>query len=370
MIKAVRQNKKTEKWEFDYEKLNGKRGIKKGFNTKDEALRAQAKLNEELNKGLNPINKKTTMEEAGELYLNLHSSINCKSSTHNTYCGYLKNHINPFFGKRNINEITPMHIKAFMKQMQDNGLGNNSINKLVKLISAIYNFMIDSDIAVKNPVSRIKALKIKKNEEIRPLSTEETKILLSKAKQIYPDFYPLLFTAIFTGMRRGELLALTWDSINWVKGKIKVDKNYVGGKIGLPKNGKIRYVDMSSELARILKEWRLACPHSDKNLVFPNSSGNYMSPDNMVKRRYKPILNRAGIDERRFHDLRHTYASLLFSKNAQMKYVQTQLGHSTIQMTMDLYTHIMPEANDKCVNLLNDIVSTIVEPQEIKKYGT
>ena len=114
-----------------------------------------------------------------------------------------------------------------------------------------------------------------------------------------------------TGMRQGELMGLTWDSINWVTRKITVDKNFTHGRVGTPKTGKIRKVDMSLELVKILKEWRLACPKGEHNLVFPNSYGGYQDANNMIKRRFKPALNRAGINHLRFHDLRHTYASLL-----------------------------------------------------------
>ena len=200
------------------------------------------------------------------------------------------------------------------------------------------------------------------------LSTVEVQALLSKTKVIYPDFYPLLFTAIFTGMRKGEILALTWDSINWVTRKITVDKNFTHGRVGTPKTGKTRKVDMSLELVKILKEWRLACPKGEHNLVFPNSDGGYQDANNMIKRRFKPALNRAGINHLRFHDLRHTYASLLL-KGIQMKYVQHQLGHSSIKMTMDLYTHLLPEVNEQCVNLLDNIVEKAAVV-EIRKFGT
>ena len=258
-----------------------------------------------------------------------------------------------------------------MKQMQDAGRANATINKYIKFISAIYNFMIDSDAAVRNPLARVKSLKEIKNKKIRELCTEEVQALLSKTKQVYPDFFPLLFTALFTGMRQGELFALTWDSINWITKKITIDKNYTHGTLGTPKTGKIRVIDMSDELAKVLREWRMACPKGENNLVFPNNEGNYQSAENMMKRRFLPALNRAGIDRIRFHDLRHTYASLLLANGAPMKYVQHQLGHSSITMTMDLYTHLLPEVNDKCVNLLNSIVNQTIEPQEnVRRFGT
>lgn len=367
---AFRKNKTTNKWEFDYKDIKGKRQIKKGFKTKAEAELAYTKLTEELRQGV-AVNNKITFREAAETFMRLHVEVNCKPSTKEGYESYLKNHLNPFFGDMKLNEITPILIKEFIKQKLETGRINSTVNKYTKLISEIYSFMIDNDVVNKNPLARIKALKETKNDKIRALSTEEVQALLSKTKQVYPDFYPLLFTALFTGMRQGELLGLTWSSINWVKGKIKIDKNYTHGRVGTPKTNKIRYVDMSNELAKVLKEWRLACPHSELDLVFPNNEGSHQDAHNMIKRRFKPALNRAGIEEIRFHDLRHTYASLLLANGAPMKYVQSQLGHASITMTMDLYTHLLPEVNDKCVNLLNNIVNTTVETQEkIVRFGT
>ena len=254
--------------------------------------------------------------------------------------------------------------------MVDTGRTHSTVNKYTKLISEIYTFMIDSNVITRNP-ARKQTLKETKNDKIRALASIEVKTLLSKTKAVYPDFYPLLFTAIFTGMRQGELFALTWDSINWITRKITIDKNYTHGRIGTPKNGKTRKVDMSHELVKVLKEWRLACPNGENNLVFPNGDGEYQDANNMAKRRFKPSLQRAGIDSIRFHDLRHTYASLLLANGVPMKYVQHQLGHSSIKMTMDLYTHLLPEVNEQCINLLDRLTDSFqpVE-QHIRIYGT
>ncbi len=371
MIAAIRKNTKTGNWEFDYKDLQGRRKTKKGFKTKEEAQKAQSKLTEELSNGICTIDSKITFREAAQTFMHLHVEVNCKPSTRDGYEGYLKNHLNPFFGDMKLIDITPIMVKEFIKQKLETGRVNSTVNKYTKLMSEIYSFMIDNDVVNKNPLTRIKALKETKNDKIRALSTEEVQALLSKTKQVYPDFYPLLFTALFTGMRQGELLGLTWSSINWVKGKIKIDKNYTHGRVGTPKTNKIRYVDMSNELAKILKEWHLACPNGELGLVFPNSEGLHLDANNMLKRRFKPALRRAGIEEIRFHDLRHTYASLLLANGAPMKYVQSQLGHASITMTMDLYTHLLPEVNDKCVNLLNNIINTTVEAQEkIVRFGT
>jgi len=242
-------------------------------------------------------------------------------------------------------------------------------------MNEIYNFLIDIELINNNPLSRIKNLKEIKNHKIRALTSNEVKILLNTTKKYDYEFYPLLFTALFTGMRQGELLGLTWNSINWNSKKITVDKNYTHGNLGTTKSGKIRIVDMSKELVQVLKRWHLRCPLSKFGLVFPNKEGNYLNAANMLNRKFKPALKRAGIEPVRFHDLRHTYASLLIANGVSMKYVQYQLGHSSIKMTMDLYTHILPEFNENCVNILDNLVNNLTKDfvqnvLTIKNYAT
>lgn len=365
----VRKNKRANYWEVDYLDLFGKRKVKGGFKTKVEAEAFMVDILSKVKTGIAPSNCKMTFKEASEIFMRLHANKNCKYNTEHGYQGYLKNHLLPYFGKLKLCEITPLAVNEFIAQELETGLKNSTVNKYKKLMSQIFSFMIDMDVVVKNPLARIKSLKEERSEEIRSLSTQETKILLAKTKENYPDFYPLLFTALFTGMRQGELMGLTWNSINWVTRKITVDKNFTHGRVGTPKTGKTRKIDMSQELVKVLKEWRLACPKGENNLVFPNGDGGYQDANNMIKRRFKPALNRAGIDSLRFHDLRHTYASLLLANGAPMKYVQHQLGHSSIKMTMDLYTHLLPEVNEQCVNLLDNIVekATVIE---VRKFGT
>lgn len=366
----VRKNKRANYWEVDYLDLFRKRKVKGEFKTKVEAEKFMVDILSKVQTGTAPGDCKMTFKEASEIFMRLHASKKCKYNTEHGYKGYLKNHLLPYFGNLKLCEITPLAVNEFVALELETGRRNSTVNKYTKLMSQIYSFMIDMDIVVKNPLARIKSLKEERSEEIRSLSTEETKILLSKTKEIYPDFYPLLFTALFTGMRQGELMGLTWDSINWITRKITVDKNFTHGRVGTTKTEKARKVDMSLELVKVLKEWRLACPKGEHNLVFPNGDGGHQDANNMIKRRFKPALNRAGIDSLRFHDLRHTYASLLLANGAPMKYVQHQLGHSSIKMTMDLYTHLLPEVNEQCVNLLDNIVEKTTTEMNIRKFGT
>ena len=231
----VRKNKRANYWEVDYLDLFRKRKVKGGFKTKVEAENFMVDILSKVQTGTAPEDCKMTFKEASEIFMRLLASKKCKPNTEHGYKGYLKNHLIPYFGNLKLCEITPLAINEFIAQELETGRRNSTVNKYKKLMSQIFSFMIDNDVPVRNPLARIKNLKVAKNEKIRALSTVEVQALLSKTKVIYPDFYPLLFTAIFAGMRKGEILALTWDSINWITQKITVDKNYTHGGLGTPK---------------------------------------------------------------------------------------------------------------------------------------
>ena len=187
----------------------------------------------------------------------------------------------------------------------------------------------------------------------------------------YPDFYPLLITAIFTGARQGELFSLTWDKINFVEGYMKIDRRVHNKTVSTPKTrSSNRKINLPDEVIRVLKEWRLRCPHSEMNLVFPNENGGFLDRHNVRKRNLNPILRRAGVNEIRFHDLRHTFASLLLANDAHPKYVQDQMGHASIKITMDTYSHLLPEAHKKGGETLNKILARPKQEEKELRFGT
>lgn len=112
---------------------------------------------------------------------------------------------------------------------------------------------------------------------------------------------------------------------------------------------------MPKQLIKVLKEWRIRCPHSDKNLVFPNQDGNYQDVNNLVKRKFQKVLNKAKINRIRWHDLRHTYASIMINLSQNPKYMQLQMGHASCQITMDRYSHLMPEVNQNAKNAIDGL---------------
>jgi integrase len=164
-------------------------------------------------------------------------------------------------------------------------------------------------------------------------------------------------TAVMTGLRRGELLALRWADVDWNKNQLWVRRSLWKGQIIAPKSKlSSRCVDLTPSLIIQLKKHKLASPISSQDLLFCNSEGNTWDPDALVKRQFLPALRRAGIRQVRFHDLRHTNVALRIAQGQPIKYIQHQMGHASIQTTMDRYGHLMPEIGAKQAKKLDDIL--------------
>jgi len=173
---------------------------------------------------------------------------------------------------------------------------------------------------------------------------------LAKALQSEPQWHPFFMTALRTGLRLGELFALRWESIDFVKRRIHVRQSHHRGHLGSPKNGRTRNVPISPALAAVLRDYR----HLKGELVFCTAEGNYLTRDR-VKRPFERITKAAGLPRIRLHDLRHSFASQLTMAGVPQRAVQLYLGHSDPKMTMR-YSHLSPEADDDYVSRLDEKV--------------
>jgi integrase len=198
--------------------------------------------------------------------------------------------------------------------------------------------------------------------EISPLTREEVALFLKAAREHAPREYPLFLCAVRTGLRLGELLGLQWGDIDFTGRFIEVRRNRVAGRTTTPKSGKIRRVDMSRQLTETLRALRTARKaealrrgwRQVPEWVFCNEAGRPLDGDNLRHRVFYRILAKAGLRRIRFHDLRHTFASLLIQNRESLAYVRDQLGHASIQLTVDTYGHLVPGANRQAVDWLDD----------------
>jgi len=190
------------------------------------------------------------------------------------------------------------------------------------------------------------------HKEMDFLRPDEITLLLKHAKEPFRTF---VFTAVLTGMRKGELLGLQWGDIDYNSNTIFVKRSLKWHTMKQSVNKRqrwyfdtpktkysVRAVTMSPKLKEALEIHQITCPVNEWELVFTNKEGNPLDPDNLIKREFQPVLRMAGLRQIRFHDLRHTYTSLLIAQGENIKFIQSQLGHASIQTTMDRYGHLLP----------------------------
>lgn len=228
---------------------------------------------------------------------------------------------------------------------------------------------------IANPAARLGRFNHQKDtkKKIDPLTRAEIYTVLEKAREKMPEHYPMLLCAVRTGMRAGELAALQWQDVDCAGRFIEVRRNNPRGEIVTPKNGKTRLVDMSLQLTNVLdallaqrKAEAVKISPQEKNdvigrvmesAVFTRSDGRRFDPNDLRRQIFYKVLSLAGMRRVRFHDLRHSFASLLIQRGENLVHVKDQLGHSSIQMTVDIYGHLIPCSNRSAVDKLDDMAS-------------
>ena len=153
---------------------------------------------------------------------------------------------------------------------------------------------------------------------------------------------------MLTGARQGELIALRWKNIDLDRGIVRIERSYnkLNGESDPKTRSGKRSIIISDELLKILGDHRDAVGGSPSDLVFSNGAGNHINHQNMMTREFYPALKRAKLPHVRFHDLRHTYATILITMGENIKFIQKQLGHASLTITMDTYGHLLPEASN------------------------
>ena len=263
--------------------------------------------------------------------------------------------------------------------------------KIVALLREIMNHAVEDRLIPSNPATRLARFYRGRTEEearpaITPLTEAELATLLGACKRWYPEWLDLIALAGWTGMRQGEVLGLQWADFDFAGHFVEVRRTvgYRGGTllVGSPKSGKARRVDLPAPLAAALQR-RKSLLEAETALqgrdlapwVFMNRVDRPLDALNLVHRVWLPLLDKAGLRRIRFHDLRHTYASLLIQRSESLAYVKDQLGHHSIQVTVDLYGHLVPGANRNAVDRLAaatncNLYATDEEAREEKREVT
>ncbi len=264
----------------------------------------------------------------------------CKPSTLRDYRSNLDAHLLPAFGSTELEQITPTAIEDWRSSLT--GLSSRTKNKLLVVMGGVMRRAQHVWGLQANPVSSVEKYRQRSSGDIDVFSPEEVMGLVRVASS--EQDAAIFLTAAFTGLRRGELLALRWRDVDFAGAAIRVRASYAAGELTTPKSGKVRSVPMAPGVSEVLArlgqrlDWT-----GDDDLVFAGAAGDYLD-GSALRRRYAVALQRAGLRPLRFHDLRHTFGTRMIAK-ADIRRVQEWMGHADIQTTMR-YLHYVPRADD------------------------
>ena len=326
-----------------------------------------------------------TFQEQAERWLETYAKVHCRPSTYDGYQRLLRTYAFPRFGTKPLPEVTREDLKGLIAEMGAKNLSKSSIKLAVAPIRELYNHAIDDGHPLQNPAARMgRFLKDRADHRLKitPLTSEEVQRLLTAAKEqdrtraedrvreVRPSVSMFLLCAVRTGLRLGEVLGLQWGDLDFAGRFIEVRRQFTKGRLDLTKSGKIRRVDMSRQLSEAFRQAQeirgaeLAIEGREfdpDEPIFRNGAGHRLDPSRVSKTVLRRGLLVADLRQIRFHDLRHTFASLLLANRESLVYVKDQLGHHSIQITVDTYGHLIPGANKAAVDKLD--TTTICNPR-------
>ncbi len=282
---------------------------------------------------------------------------NLRASTWSVYEGHTRNHFHDL-DRLKINRITTAAIEKYITKRQKQGMNILTLRKILVTLGQIMAYAVRHKYIDYNPVrdaERPRGQGEVEENKIRVLIPSEINAFLGCVKD--QKYWTLFMLAIMSGARQGELLGLKWIDVDWIDNQIHIRRTFNNGAWYKPKSKTSnRRIDLGPAMMKALKEWKIACPPNDLDLVFPNEAGKPIDHNNLIPRHFIPALKKAGIEKIRFHDLRHTKVSMMIEQGENPKYIQTQMGHSNPTVTLNVYAHLMKPTNQEAACRLENMI--------------
>jgi integrase len=326
---------------------DGKRRYVSG-KTKEEARKALREARSGADQGLVFDAARITVTEYLDRWLKDSVQGSERRSTYESYRRQAKRYITPAVGCVMLKALTPAHVQGLYREMQERGLSARTVEYTHAVLHRALKQAVRWSMVPRNVCDVVDVPQVGR-EEMHPLTPEQARRFLEAARG--ERLEALYVVAVHAGLRPGELLALGWEEVDVDRGVLHVRRALSDGEFATPKTKRSRRrIDLSPGSISALKRHRVrqleermarAGLWQDHGLVFPSSVGTPLSHRNFV-RSFKALLKRAGLPSSiRLYDLRHTCATLLLSRNVHPKYVQELLGHASIALTLDTYSHVI-----------------------------
>ena len=349
-----------------YDQQTGKLIRKSIYGKNQKEVRQKlSKVTTEIDEGLYLEPAKMTLSDWMDLWYKEYT-FDKKYSTLKGYKAQINKHIRPGIGKYNLSQLNPMILQRFFNHLSEPNekgkvLSPKSIKNVYIILSGILEQAVENEMISKNPCKKVKLPKVY-NKQITPLTDKQVKDFLEiiSTDEIYGT---ILRVIVFTGLRLGEAMGLTWDCVDFEKGALNINKQLQrrpqkdgGSTLTSVKSGKprilrpapfvmdllkVRYTEQLMQKSRAGDAW-IGWNNEEehkKSLVFTNLDGGYITPKR-VYLHFKSAANEIGAPNARVHDLRHTYAVLSLQNGDDVKTVQENLGHASAAFTLDVYGHV------------------------------
>lgn len=286
-------------------------------------------------------------------------------TTYELYQTVLKVHILPDLGKISLNKLQTITLQNFYNEKLSLQLSASYVHQMHVIIHCALNQAIKEGLLFRNVAIAANSPKILK-KEMEILTEKQLKHFMEHVKS--DPMATAIILAVGTGLRRGELLGLKWKDLNFETGNLSVRRQLLCVKGGTKfedytKNKKSRNIHIPSNVLEKLKAHKekqneykqiLGEAYQNSDLIFCNKNGTSVDPGNFSAR-FKQLLKNTDIPKIRPHGLRHSHASLLLAKDVHPKIVQERLGHSSISITLDQYSHLVPGLQKAAAEKINDI---------------
>ena len=367
------------KWVGSITLDNGKRKVFYG-KTKKEAREKMNKALREQEKGMLVAATQQTVAQYLEYWLRVHKQ-NVRPRTHERYEEIVKLHLVPTIGKVKLDKLTARHLDTLYASKLESGLSPTTVSAIHNFLHTALDGAVRREMLSRNVCDLVSPPR-KIHKEIKPLNPAQIRKLLDAAKGHHNE--ALFVLALATGMRRGELLGLKWQDIDFNQGVLQVQRTLSRVPTNMAKEIGQSYIESETKTSRsrrgivlasfaldALKQHKsnqldlmanagLLWQHND--YVFCSATGTYLSPGHNALVQLKILLEKAGLPDIRFHDLRHSAATMLLMMGVHPKVVQEMLGHSEISMTMDTYSHVLPTMQRDAIDKLNQ--AFLEQPKE------
>jgi integrase len=293
-----------------------------------------------------------------------------KATTFERYEQIVRIHLKPALGRVKLKALTPAHVRGLYREKLEAGSSARTVRYIHTTLHKALKQAVMDGLIPRNATEVVKPPQ-QTREEMRPLTPEQAKLLLRAAHEAEDRLEALYVLAIHTGLRQGELLGLKWDDVDLEGGSLQVRRTLTITKDGpvftTPKTaGSRRSVKLTSKATEALRSHlerqlgeidRVGSLWSENGLIFASVTGDPLDRRAVTTLKFKPLLKHAGLPEIRFHDLRHTCATLLLTRNVNPKIVSEMLGHATIAITLDTYSHVLPNMRDQAAAAMEEALS-------------